>query len=211
MVANTITVARLPLLVVIILLLYSPSPIPRLVSVFLLGLLIIMDTIDGMVARARNEVSLLGSVLDIMADRVVELVLWVCYAHLGLIPVAIPIIYIFRGTVVDSLRSVYVGAGQAPFKAMRTKLGKWLVGSPFMRSTYGASKLITFAGLALTHALAAYAARGAVSEEVVHLFRVIFNVTSWISVAFCLARGLPVIIEALPPLDKLKTLRGHFS
>lgn len=198
--ANIITILRFPLLLVVILLFYAAEPIARLISVPLLAILIGMDTLDGVVARARNEVSVLGSVLDIMADRAVELVLWVCYAHLGLIPIAIPIIYILRGTVVDSLRSVYVGAGQAPFKAMRTELGKWLVGSPIMRSAYGVSKLIAFAGLALVHALAAYAARGTVGPDAVRVSSLIFNITSWISVAFCLVRGLPVIIEALPPL-----------
>lgn len=208
--ANLITISRFPLLIVVVLLLYSVSPVARLATVVLLALLIGMDTLDGIVARARNEVSLLGSVLDIMADRAVELVLWICFADLGLIPVAIPIIYVLRGTVVDSLRSVYVGAGQAPFRAMRTRLGRWLVGSHLMRSCYGVSKLVSFAGLALTHTLAAYAARGGVDVGLVRLSSLVFGITSWISVGFCLARGLPVIIEALPPLDGAKGLRERF-
>jgi CDP-diacylglycerol--glycerol-3-phosphate 3-phosphatidyltransferase len=195
--ANIITVARLPLLIAIVLLFYSPSPVVRLISVVLLVVLIGMDTLDGLIARARNEVSLMGSVLDIMADRAVELVLWVVYADLGLVPMAIPIIFVLRGTIVDSLRSVHVSAGTAPFKGMRTGIGKWLVGSPFMRSAYGISKLISFAGLALTHALAAYAALGTVSDAIVGQSLTLFLITSWISVAFCLARGLPVIVEAM--------------
>jgi len=168
-------------------------------------ILIGMDTLDGIVARARKEVSLLGSVLDIMADRAVELTLWIVYADLGLIPVTIPIIYVLRGTVVDSLRSVAVSAGQAPFKSMRTDLGKWLVGSPVMRSSYGISKLISFAGLATVNALAAYASHGAVAISTVRWLSLLFLLTSWVSVIFCLARGLPVIIEALPALDKPRT------
>lgn len=209
--ANVITVSRFPLLVVVVLLLYSVSPAARLVSSVLLALLIGMDTLDGVVARARNEVSLLGSVLDIMADRAVELVMWICFAHLRLVPVAIPIIYVLRGTVVDSLRSVYVGAGQAPFAGMRTRLGKWLVGSHIMRSSYGVSKLVSFTGLALTHAVSAYATRGVVDGGLVRLSSLVFVITSWISVGFCLARGLPVIVEALPPLDRVKGLRERFQ
>jgi len=199
--ANLITIARFPLLLAIIAMLYTASPLVRLITVPLLGLLIAMDSLDGMVARARNEVSLMGSVLDIMADRAVELVLWIAYAHLLLVPVAIPIIYVLRGTVVDSLRSVHVREGTAPFKSMRTRLGKFLVGSPPMRTGYAVSKLISFAGLALTHSLGAFAEQGVVTDQAVHLSRFIFNVTSWISVALCLVRGVPVIIEALPVLS----------
>ena len=200
--ANLITILRFPLLLVIILLLSMASPLARLITVFLLVVLILMDSLDGMVARSRNEVSLMGSVLDIMADRSVELVLWICYAHLGLIPVAIPIIYVVRDTVVDALRSVYVGAGMAPLKAMRTNLGKFLVGSSPMRTSYAVSKLFSFAGLAFTHALAAYANRGAVGSNSVRLSSSIFNIISWLSVALCLARGLPVVVEALPFLSE---------
>ena len=200
--ANAITLARFPLLIVIVLLLYTASPVARLTSAGLLVVLILLDTLDGVVARIRHESSLLGSVLDVMTDRAVELVLWVCYAHLGLIPVAVPIIYILRGTVVDSLRGMAVREGKAPFKAMRTRLGTWLVGSPTMRTSYAVFKLVSFAGLALSHALAGYAARGAVGLEAVRSSALVFNVTTWLSVAFCLVRGLPVIAEALLPAEK---------
>jgi len=198
--ANLITIARFPLLILIILLLSASSALGRLISVGLMIVLIAMDMVDGMVARKRNEVSLLGSVLDIMADRSVELVMWVVYAYLGLIPLAIPIICVLRGTIVDALRSVHIGAGTAPFKGMRSSLGKWLVGSPYMRTPYGVVKLLAFAGLALTHALAAYHSAGQVSARTVQQLGLVFNVVSWVAVAFCLARGLPVIIEALPLL-----------
>jgi CDP-diacylglycerol---glycerol-3-phosphate 3-phosphatidyltransferase len=195
--ANLITVARFPLLILIIVLLYLPSPIARLVSVALLGLLIGMDSLDGIVARARKEVSLLGSVLDIMADRAVEQVMWVVYAHLGLVPVAVPIIFILRGIIVDALRAVHVSEGQTPFTATRDRIGSWIVGSPWMRSSYGIVKLLAFAGLALTHALLAYASVGAVSTAVADTVWLVFRVLSWVAVAFCIARGAPVVIESL--------------
>ncbi len=198
--ANAITLARFPLLIIIAVLLYLPSAGARLAAAGLLVAIIIMDSLDGIVARARHEESVLGSLLDIMADRAVELVLWVCYADLGLIPVAIPIIYIIRGTVVDGLRNIHVGEGTAPFKVMRTAVGRWLVVSPAMRTGYAISKLLSFSGLAVAHALAVYAAQGAVRAEAVETVRLVFLVSSWISVAFCLARGIPVVVEAVPAL-----------
>ena len=200
--ANLITLSRFPVLIAVILLLGAPSPVARLVGAFAMAVLIALDTVDGVVARAREEVSLMGSVIDIMADRAVELVMWVVYAHLGLVPVGIPIIYIIRGTIVDSLRSVHVSEGKAPFKAMRTTLGQWLVGSPIMRTSYGVSKFLSFTGLAVTHALFALASRGDGSIRTAETSLLVFSIMSWISVGFCLVRGLPVIIEALQMLNR---------
>lgn len=198
--ANLITAARFPLLVLIVVLLNAPDAAPRYTGAALVVVLILLDSVDGIVARARNEISLLGSVLDIMADRAVELVMWISFAHLGLIPVAIPIIFVIRGTVVDSLRSLAVSEGTTPFKSTRSRVGAFLVGSPFMRSGYGITKLGAFVGLAITNGLAAQAALGSVARETVSAYLLTFNVISWIAVAYCVVRGVPVIVEAIPAL-----------
>ena len=52
-------------------------------AVVLLPVLFLMDWFDGYVARTKNQVSDLGSVLDIAIDRVVENVLWLVFAHQG--------------------------------------------------------------------------------------------------------------------------------
>ncbi|MHB9034008.1 MAG: CDP-alcohol phosphatidyltransferase family protein [Anaerolineae bacterium] len=193
--ANLITVARFPVLVISAILLYLPTPF-KFIAVPLVIILILMDSIDGWVARARKETSLLGSVLDIMADRSVEIALWICFAHLHLVPVVIPFTFAVRGIIVDSLRSFSVGSGTAPFEGMRTRLGRWLVGSPWMRSTYGISKAVSFAGLAFTNALFALEpGSGGLASWAVPS-HTIFTITSWIALALCLVRGAPVIIEA---------------
>ncbi len=60
--ANLITIARFPVLIAIILLLYAPAPSARAASAALLIVVIAMDSVDGIIARARDEESLLGSV-----------------------------------------------------------------------------------------------------------------------------------------------------
>jgi CDP-diacylglycerol--glycerol-3-phosphate 3-phosphatidyltransferase len=198
--ANIITVARFPLLFLIAILLTLPSAGARAACVPLVLVLILMDSIDGLVARSRKEESLLGSVLDIMADRSVELVLWVVYAHLRLVPLAIPIIFIVRGTVVDSLRAIGVGAGKTPFGSTTSRLGRFLVGSPWMRSSYGIAKALAFTLLALTATLQLYAASGAVLAQTAQTTHTVALVLSWIATAFCIVRGLPVIIESFARL-----------
>ncbi len=199
--ANIITLARFPLLILVILLLYMESPIARLISAALVVLLIAMDMIDGLIARARHEDNLLGSVLDIMADRSVEQVMWVVYAHLGLISVAIPIIFILRGVIVDSLRAAQIGGEKTPFQVTQSPIGRFVVASPWMRSSYGVIKMLSFTGLALAHALLAYVALGAVADGVADTVWLIFRILSWIATAFCIVRGLPVIIESYSALQ----------
>src|SRR6185312_15117776 len=74
MLANWITMSRFPLLLITVLILYFGSPWARLAGVGLLFLGLMLDTVDGVVARMRGESSLFGSVLDIAADRTYELI-----------------------------------------------------------------------------------------------------------------------------------------
>jgi len=192
--ANWITISRFPLLLINILLLYSGTAIERLVGVVLLFVGLMLDTVDGMVARKRGQTSLFGSVLDIAADRAYELVLWVCFADLGMIPVAIPLIVIARTTLTDAFRSIGVGQGTAPFSQHRTALGRFLVGSTLMRVGYSASKVITFCGLALAQGLAGFPSKPALASAAADMMTV-FRITAWVAVVFCVFRGLPVIIH----------------
>jgi phosphatidylglycerophosphate synthase len=153
MLANWITLSRLPLLAISILALFQPSPQLRLTGVAVLLLGLFLDTVDGIVARKAQQTSLFGSVLDIAADRSYELVLWVCFAYFRMIPVAMPILVIGRTTLTDAIRSLGVGQGTAPFEQHRSTIGRFLVGSPIVKIGYSVTKITTFAGLALARAL----------------------------------------------------------
>jgi phosphatidylglycerophosphate synthase len=196
MIANWITLSRLPLLLVIILIIYFGSPALQLAGVVLLFIGVMLDTVDGVVARRRKETSLFGSVLDIAADRTYELVLWVVFAELGMISAAVPLIVIARTTITDAFRSIGVGKGIAPFAQHKTPLGRFLVGSPFMRTGYAVTKVTAFCGLALTRALAGFGPDTGAPGAVPTLLR-IFQVVTWIAVFFCVFRGLPVIVRTL--------------
>lgn len=193
--ANAITLSRIPFLILIVVLLYEGSPSVRVISAALVLALIFMDTLDGLVARHRQEVGMLGSKLDIAVDRLVEIVLWVVYSNLGLISVAIPLIVIIRGTLVDTVRSFSMLGGKTPFGMMRTKWGQRLVASNFMRSLYGLVKAAAFCLLALALGLQdlwAATDRASTAETV----RTVAVMLSWIAAAICLIRGAPVLVEA---------------
>lgn len=196
MLANWITLSRFPLLLLNVLILYFGTPVMRLAGVGILFLALMLDTVDGIVARKSGQTSLFGSVLDIAADRTFELVLWVAYADLDMIPVVMPLVVIARTTLTDAFRSIGVAQGIPPFQQHRTELSKFLVGSPFMRSGYSISKVITFCGLAMVQAFAGFGATTTLGRLAPQMMKVLI-VVAWIAVAFCVFRGLPVIISAL--------------
>jgi CDP-diacylglycerol--glycerol-3-phosphate 3-phosphatidyltransferase len=193
--ANTITLARIPLLILIVCLLFLGSPQVQVATAFLVLVLIFMDTLDGIVARHRQETGMLGSKLDIAVDRIVELVLWVVYANLQLISVAIPIIVIIRGGLVDMVRSFSLMWGETSFGMMQTKWGRRLVASGFMRSLYGISKAVAFFMLALALGLRQLWA-GTPREGLAETIWIVAVVLSWIAAVICVIRGVPVLVEA---------------
>jgi phosphatidylglycerophosphate synthase len=191
--ANWITISRFPLLVVFILMVYLGNPAVRVASVPVLFVLLMLDTVDGIVARATGKASLVGSVLDIAADRTYELVLWVILADMRVIPVAIPIIVITRTTLTDALRSIGVSQGQRPFDQHRSSLGRFLVGSAWMRSSYSVTKITAFCGLTLGIAFSGYPPASFAAGLAPGMLNA-FGVVAWIATGICVVRGLPVIV-----------------
>jgi phosphatidylglycerophosphate synthase len=194
--ANWITLVRFPLLPVTIVMLSAGSPPVRVAGALLLFLGLLLDTLDGVVARRRKETSLFGSVLDIAADRAYELVLWMWLAWLGLIPFLIPLAVILRTTVTDAFRSLEVGQGISPLQQHRTTLGRFLVGSTWMRTGYAISKTTVFAGFALEQALAAFPPGSAAWINAMAL-RAVLSPVAWVALGFCLLRGMPVVGHTL--------------
>jgi CDP-diacylglycerol--glycerol-3-phosphate 3-phosphatidyltransferase len=192
--ANLVTLGRLILLLIVAWMFYLPPGPWGLVNFFLVIFLFVSDSLDGYVARKRNETSLFGALFDIAGDRITELTLWIVAADNDLVPVWVPLVFIVRGVIVDTIRSHNaVAEGVTPFALMRSPLGKWLVAGKFMRGFYAAVKGHAFAGLALIHPFQAvlpklYGYIGWLTTGLAYFF-------VYLSVLLCIARGLPVIAE----------------
>ena len=187
--ANLITLARLPILLLVVGLLFVPRFGVRLLGLGLLIILFLMDWFDGYVARLRNEVSELGAVLDVALDRAVENILWITFMYLGMAPLWVPIVFLIRSFVVDGVRGAALTHGKSGFGMMHTSWGRFLVASRFMRAFYGLAKAVVFCQLYLTHALllhypAAPAVLHPLNQGLILL-----------SVALCVLRGIPVILD----------------
>jgi CDP-diacylglycerol--glycerol-3-phosphate 3-phosphatidyltransferase len=189
--ANLITIVRFPLILIYLIILYfwRSSSAALAWNVPLVLLIFILDVIDGWVARKRGEASMLGSVLDIATDRTLEYILWIVYAHLLLIPVAVPLIVITRGVTVDAVRAVGMKSGSSAFEQVKSPLSRFLVGSRFMRGFYGTVKAAAAAFLTLKILLDSLNSSW---SEPIWAVALVFT---WISVITCLLRGVPVIIE----------------
>lgn len=196
MTANVITLLRIPLLALVVGLLYNPAPGPRFLAAGLVVLLILLDSLDGVVARALRQTSVMGSVLDIAADRAVELALWIVFADLDLIPVVIPLVVLIRGIFVDAFRGIAPERGLAPFDLMRSPVSRFLVKSPWLRTPYGLVKAAAFCLLALQHGFAVSAVGQSGEFSRFRLLVVAAQAAAWLALAFCLVRGIPVLIEA---------------
>jgi phosphatidylglycerophosphate synthase len=197
--ANAITLIRIPLLFVYVGLINTGRPVVIFLCVpFIIGIML-LDMLDGMVARRLNQTSLLGSALDIAVDRSLEIILWVVFSFLGLIPLIIPIIVIARGTLTDAVRCVGNCRGEAAFAQLKHPVNRFLVASRFMRDLYGAVKGSAFAVLTLDFGCKTL--QHAWSEDVHSLALAI----SWVTISLTIVRGIPVFIEEIGFLAKTKT------
>jgi CDP-diacylglycerol--glycerol-3-phosphate 3-phosphatidyltransferase len=187
--ANLITLARLPLLLVIVGLLFLPSFHAGMMGVGLLVVLYLMDWFDGYIARLRQEVTEMGAVLDVALDRAVENILWITFMYMGMVPLWVPIVFLIRSFIVDGVRGAALSRGKSGFGMMHTPWGRFLVASRFMRAFYGLAKAVVFGMLYLTHVLALRypgvpATLHSLNQSLIFL-----------TVGLCVLRGIPVLLD----------------
>lgn len=159
----------------------------------------ILDGVDGYVARKFNESSALGSVLDIMGDRIVEASYWIIFAVMGWLSPIFPIICITRAFTTDSLRSVALAQGYTAFgdTSMQTsKIGKFICASRFMRISYAVAKVLAFILLIVVNT------PGFVLLEGFEYLNTIAIVMAWLAIVFCVVRGIPVVVESKKLFEK---------
>ena len=201
--ANLITLSRLFLLLVLVAIAYRPVSPVQLWICPVLSLVFISDGLDGWVARRRGEESLFGALFDIAVDRIVELTLWIVLADLDLIPIWIPILFVVRGVLVDAIRASQVQEDRrAPFSVLNSPIARWLVAGRFMRGSYAGIKAAAFIGLFMIKPLplGVETLLPSWSEAWAPIqpgFELLVIALTYLAVALCVVRGMPVIVEFL--------------
>ena len=145
--ANLLTILRMILAVIAIEFLFTGSPALSITAIFLTLFVIVLDGLDGYVARKLNEQSKFGSVFDILGDRVVENLYWIAFAVIGTVGVWVPMVVVTRGIITDGLRSIALSKGYTAFgesSMMKNKFCHFLTASRFSRAIYGVAKTLVF-------------------------------------------------------------------
>ena len=197
--ANFVSIFRIFVAFLAIYLLFIPTTLNYIIAFVLTVIAFILDGVDGWLARKFNESSQLGSVLDIMGDRIVEASYWIVYAVFGWISPIFPIICVARAFTTDSIRSVALAQGYTAFgdKTMQsTKLGRFICASKFMRISYAVAKVMAFILfiVAKTPGIEAY--------PFADTLNTVALVLAWIAIIFCVVRGLPVVVESKKLFEK---------
>lgn len=190
--ANLISLVRTLLAFVVVGLLYVKTA-PVYWTAFVLTVAVIwMDGLDGYVARKLNESSKMGAVVDILGDRIVEMTYWIAFLAMGWVPLWVPLVVVVRGIVVDGLRAVALEQGYTAFGSstmMQSKIGVMLVSSRASRWLYAAFKAIAFSLMILLFT------PGLPQDVVTWLYPVTYA-SVYLTVFFCIVRGVPVIVES---------------
>jgi len=197
--ANRITLLRVALLFIAIGFIYTDTVLSELIAFGVVLVVVLLDGLDGMIARRTGRADETGAVMDIFADRVVENALWIVFAHIGLIPVWIPITVMVRGLATDAVRSIARTRGETAFGTMlRSGIGRRVVASRASRAVYAAAKAVTFGYLllymALIRAQAVGLDLGGMENGLPWAYKFGMGLV-YFTVACCLARGIPVLIE----------------
>ena len=172
----------------------------NLTAVALTVAAIALDALDGHLARKKKMATAVGAQLDILGDRMIENVYFTYFAVVGMVSLWLPVLFFARGATTDFLRGLAMKAGHNHWGAnamFETWWGRTLVTSRWSRGLYAALKCLCFCYLGLELALTRgpVALVGAVATDVHAMIRVGAHVFTWMTAAFCLLRGVPVLSE----------------
>lgn len=200
MAANIITLGRI-MLVFLVVVLFQSSFYAQLIAVALTILVIYLDSLDGYVARKLGVASDFGALFDIAGDRIVEHIYLIFYAAMGVVSFWVPIIFVTRSFLVDTLRSVaYSREGKTPFgekTMMKSKITRFLTASRLSRAVYGVCKVVVFVllGIVLAFQQGLRQSVAWLPQNWLHPLMLVTTVLVWIMVGLNLLRGIPVLVD----------------
>lgn len=148
---------------------------------------IILDAVDGVIARHLNSQTLLGSFIDIAADRAVEFIFLQHFVSAGLVPLWFVWVFYCRIVLTDACRVLAFGMERVSATGiLLPRPWRSLVLSKSSRSAYASLKGVMFSVLLLDLYMG-------------HMSRSLLDLGIMLSVlAFSLMRAGPILITYLP-------------
>lgn len=123
--ANKITLLRIVLLPLLMVLLLRDTMIARWSALAVFLLASATDWLDGYVARSRGQITVLGKLLDPIADKLLVTTALLPLVHRGLVPSWMAVLLLGREFLVSGLRSVASAEGLI---IAAGPVGKWKMG-----------------------------------------------------------------------------------
>jgi phosphatidylglycerophosphate synthase len=182
-------------------------------GVSLTFLAVVLDGLDGFLARRFHLASAIGAQLDILGDRVLENLFFTFFAVCGEISLWVPLFFFIRGAITDFLRGVAAARtrttsnGESEMRRnwfLESRWGKAIVASRSSRFAYGAVKCACFCALGMEWMLRRM--DGAPSADVLLIVSGVNIALVATAAAFCILRALPVLWEGR--LDILRAPRA---
>ena len=200
MLANSITLLRV-LLTFFVLALFQRHFYLDVVLLGIIALIFALDAVDGYVARQRNEISPVGAMLDVVGDRIIENSFWFYFAFHRMIPLWMPIVVLSRGILTDNVKRFATHQKKTTLAANTGTLSTWtryLTNSRVSRGIYGCAKAVTFLYLGSVMLLK----QANFQVGCIHHLERPGVVLSIVTVAMCLIRGLPVVVDGWHSLNR---------
>lgn len=108
---NSLTLLRIlfiPVLVAVLLTQFSGKELTAFI-IFLIA--VITDSLDGVLARRRKQITVLGQLLDPIADKLLIVSVFICLVELGAVPAWMAVVIIGREIAVTGFRSIASSKG----------------------------------------------------------------------------------------------------
>ena len=192
MLANSITLLRVLLTFVVIALFHRHFNLD-MVLLGIIALIFALDAVDGYIARKQNQTSDIGAMLDVVGDRIIENSFWFYFAFHQMIPLWMPIAVLSRGILTDNVKRFAMAANTGTL-SMWTR---YLTNSRVSRGLYGCAKAVTFLYLGSVMLLK----QANFHAGCIHHLECLGVMLSVVTVAMCLMRGLPVVVDGLHYLN----------
>jgi phosphatidylglycerophosphate synthase len=179
---------------------FGRSPWMNLMAVALTVATIALDALDGQIARKKRMATPAGVQIDILGDRIIENMYLTYFAVVGMVSLWLPMFFFARGAATDFLRTLVLRAGHSGLGAnviLQTRWAHAIVAPRWSRGAYAALKCMCFCylGLALALTRGPVAVLGPITVDVHDAIRAGAETLAWLTAAFCLLRGLPLLLE----------------
>lgn len=108
---NMLTLGRIAIIPLFVWFTYEGNPLDSMIAALLFALASVTDVIDGFLARRWNMITVVGKLMDPLADKLIVMAALVMMTRLGRIPAWVVITLVGRELIVSALRQIAASEG----------------------------------------------------------------------------------------------------